>query len=276
MTSSDHLVGEELTLSPKVDLISFTGSTATGKRIMEKGAPTLKRVFLELGGKSAMIVCDDADFASIVPWRSMVCVHAGQGCAMQTRLLLPRSRYDEGVELISAGMAGVPYGDPIERRRRHGPVVSARQRDRVLGYIAKGQEEGAKLVFGGGRPPHLPKGYFVEPTLFVDVDNSMTIAQEEIFGPVLCVIPYEDDDDAVRIANESDYGLSGGVFSASEERADFHRPAHPHRVDRRQRRPLVRRGLALRRLQGQRDRPPVRHRGLRAVPRDQGHRLAGG
>jgi aldehyde dehydrogenase (NAD+) len=219
VTSSDHLVGEELTLSPSVDMISFTGSTAVGKRIMEKGAPTLKRVFLELGGKSAMIVCDDADFASTVPMASMVCVHAGQGCAMQTRLLLPRSRYDEGVELVAAGMAGVPYGDPQSDAVVMGPVVSARQRDRVLGYIEKGQEEGAKLVFGGGRPPHLPKGWFVEPTLFVDVDNAMTIAQEEIFGPVLCVIPYEDDDDAVRIANDSKYGLSGGVVSASEERA---------------------------------------------------------
>ncbi|HEX3333104.1 MAG TPA: aldehyde dehydrogenase family protein [Acidimicrobiales bacterium] len=220
VTSSDHLVGEELTLSPDVDLISFTGSTATGRRIMEKGAPTLKKVFLELGGKSAMLVCDDADFASVVPGGAMVCVHAGQGCAMQTRMLLPRSRYDEGVELVSAAMAGVPYGDPgADDGVLMGPVVSARQRDRILGYIEKGQEEGAKLVLGGGKPAHLPKGYFVEPTLFVDVDNSMTIAQEEIFGPVLAVIPYEDDDDAVRIANESAYGLSGGVFSASEERA---------------------------------------------------------
>ena len=218
VTSSDHLVGEELTLSPAVDMISFTGSTATGVRIMEKGAATLKRVFLELGGKSAMIVCDDADFASVVPGGSMVCVHGGQGCAMQTRMLLPRSRYDEGVELITAAMGGVPYGDPTDDGVLMGPLVSARQRDRVLGYIEKGQEEGAKLVYGGGRPAHLPKGWYVEPTLFVDVDNSMTIAQEEIFGPVLCVIPYEDDDDAVRIANESRYGLSGGVFSASEKR----------------------------------------------------------
>ena len=219
VTSSDHLVGEELTVSPLVDMISFTGSTLTGTRIMEKGAPTLKKAFLELGGKSAMIVLDDADFASVVPGASMVCVHGGQGCAMQTRMLLPRSRYDEGVELISAAMAGVPYGDPSSDAVVMGPLVSARQRDRVLGYIERGQEEGAKLVVGGGRPAHLPKGWFVEPTLFVDVDNSMTIAQEEIFGPVLAVIPYEDDDDAVRIANESKYGLSGGVFSASEERA---------------------------------------------------------
>ncbi len=219
VTSADHLVGEELTVSPLVDMISFTGSTLTGTRIMEKGAPTLKKTFLELGGKSAMIVLDDADFATAVPGASMVCVHGGQGCAMQTRMLLPRSRYDEGVELISAAMAVVPYGDPSSDAVVMGPLISARQRDRVLGYIERGQEEGAKLVVGGGRPAHLPKGWFVEPTLFVDVDNSMTIAQEEIFGPVLAVIPYEDDDDAVRIANESNYGLSGGIVSASEERA---------------------------------------------------------
>jgi aldehyde dehydrogenase (NAD+) len=220
VTSSDHLVGEELTLSPKVDLISFTGSTVVGKRIMEKGAATLKRVFLELGGKSAMIVLDDANFASVVPGASFgACAHGGQGCAMQTRLLLPRSRYDEGVELITAAMAMVPYGDPQSDQVLMGPLISKKQQERVLGYIQKGVEEGAKLVHGGGRPAHLPKGWYVEPTLFVDVDNSMAIAQEEIFGPVLAVIPYEDDDDAVRIANDSSYGLSGGVFG-SPARAD--------------------------------------------------------
>jgi aldehyde dehydrogenase (NAD+) len=212
-------VGEELTISPLVDMISFTGSTATGKRIMEKGAATLKRVFLELGGKSASIVLDDADFASSVPMASMVCVHGGQGCAMQSRLLVPESRYDEAVELVAAGMAGIPYGDPKDDGMLMGPLVSARQRDRVLGYIAKGQEEGAKLICGGGRPAHLEKGYFVEPTLFAGVDNTMAIAREEIFGPVLVVIPYKDDDDAVRIANDSNYGLSGGVISADEKRA---------------------------------------------------------
>ena len=216
VTSSDHLVGEELTLSPAVDMISFTGSTVTGKRIMEKGAATLKRVFLELGGKSAMIVLDDADFPSVVPLGSIVCMHAGQGCAMQTRMLLPRSRYDEGVELITAGMSQFPYGDPQDPNVMMGPLVSEKQMNRVLGYIAKGKEEGAKVVLGGGRPAHLPKGWFVEPTLFVDVDNSMTIAQEEIFGPVLCVIPYDDDADALRIANESGYGLSGGVFGGHD------------------------------------------------------------
>jgi aldehyde dehydrogenase (NAD+) len=219
VTSSDHLVGEELTLDPRVDMISFTGSTVTGKRIMERGAATLKRVFLELGGKSAMIVLDDADFASVVPSGMSVCMHAGQGCSMQTRMLLPRSRYEEGVELITAAMKQVPYGDPTDPNNMMGPVISAKQRARIEGYIQKGVEEGAKLVVGGGRPAHLPKGWFVEPTLFVDVDNSMTIAQEEIFGPVLTVIPYDDDEDAIRIANDSAYGLSGGIFSASNERA---------------------------------------------------------
>lgn len=220
VTSSDHLVGEELTLSPDVDMISFTGSTVTGKRIMEKGAATLKRVFLELGGKSAMIVLDDADFQTVVPSGAMVCMHAGQGCAMQTRMLLPRARYDEGVELLTAAMKQIPYGDPQDMSNLMGPVISEKQMNRVLGLIAKGVEEGGKLVLGGGRAKQFDKGWFVEPTVFSDVDNSMTIAQEEIFGPVIVVIPYDDDDDAVRIANESQYGLSGSVFSASEDRAD--------------------------------------------------------
>ncbi|CAB4821564.1 unannotated protein [freshwater metagenome] len=216
VTSSDHLVGEELTLSPLVDLISFTGSTVTGKRIMEKGAATLKRVFLELGGKSAMIVLDDADLQAVVPMGAAVCMHAGQGCAMQTRMLLPRSRYEEGVELIKMGMSFVPYGDPQDPANMMGPLVSQKQRDRVLGYIQKGVDEGATLVLGGGKPAHLPKGWFVEPTLFIDVDNSMTIAREEIFGPVLTVMPYDDDDHAIRIANDSNYGLSGSVFGSHE------------------------------------------------------------
>jgi aldehyde dehydrogenase (NAD+) len=218
VTSSDHLVGEELTLDPRVDLISFTGSTATGRRIMEKGAATLKRVFLELGGKSAMIVCDDADFAAVLPSAAAACMHAGQGCALQTRVLLPRSRYDEGVAILTAVMQNIPYGDPKDMSNIQGPQISGLQRDRVQGHIDRAVAQGARLVVGGGRPANQPKGYFIEPTLFVDVDNSMAIAQEEVFGPVLAVIPYDDDEDAVRIANDSQYGLSGGVFSASLER----------------------------------------------------------
>ena len=215
VASSDHMVGEQLTLSPQVDLISFTGSTAVGKRIMEKGAATLKRLFLELGGKSATIVLDDADFSTAMMSGLAVCSHAGQGCAIPTRMLLPRSRYEEGVELLKSIMAGVPYGDPQRADVIMGPLISEKQRTRVLGYIERGVEEGATLALGGDRPSDLPRGWYVEPTLFTEVDNSMTIAQEEIFGPVLVVIPFEDDDDAVRIANDSKYGLAGMVASGS-------------------------------------------------------------
>jgi len=221
VTSSDHLRGEELTLSPDVDLISFTGSTAVGQRIMEKGAATLKRLFLELGGKSATVVLDDADLVAASFMGLAVCTHGGQGCAIPTRMLLPRSRYDEGVELLVQMMQNVPYGDPQRPDVLQGPQISEKQRQRVLGYIEQGRAEGARLVLGGGVPrgDEFDRGFFVEPTLFADVDNSMTIAQEEIFGPVLVVIPFDDDDDAVRIANESRYGLGGGVMSGSHERS---------------------------------------------------------
>jgi acyl-CoA reductase-like NAD-dependent aldehyde dehydrogenase len=220
ITASDHLVGEELTLSDKVDLISFTGSTAVGKRIMEKGAATMKRLFLELGGKSAAIVLDDADLGSASLLAFGVCMHAGQGCATPTRMLLPRSRYDEGVELVKSMIASVVPGDPLADDTLCGPVISANQRDRVVGYIRKGMDEGANLVVGGPDAPEgLDTGYYVKPSLFVDVDNSMTIAREEIFGPVLVVIPYEDDDDAVRIANDSPYGLAGFVLSNDLDRS---------------------------------------------------------
>ena len=219
VASSDHLVGEQLTLSPQVDLISFTGSTVVGKRIMEKGAATLKRLFLELGGKSATIVLDDADFSTALLSGLAVCSHAGQGCAIPTRMLLPRSRYQEGVDFLTSIMPGLPYGDPQRPDVIMGPLISEKQRSRVLGYIERGVEEGATLALGGSRPRDLPRGWYVEPTLFTDVDNSMTIAQEEIFGPVLTVIPFDDDDDAVRIANDSKYGLAGMVASGSLERS---------------------------------------------------------
>jgi aldehyde dehydrogenase (NAD+) len=219
VTCSDHLVGEELTLSPLVDMISFTGSTAVGKRIMKKGAATMKRAFLELGGKSATIVLDDADFDTATMIGLAVCFHAGQGCAIPTRMLLPRSRYDEGVEKLTNLLQAAPYGDPQRPDVMMGPLISSKQRDRVLGYIEQGVAEGATLALGGGRPAHLPTGWYVEPTLFVDVESSMTIAQQELFGPVLAVIPFDDEDDAVRIANDSAYGLAGGVFSGSLERS---------------------------------------------------------
>jgi acyl-CoA reductase-like NAD-dependent aldehyde dehydrogenase len=220
VTASDHFVGEELTLSPKVDLISFTGSTVVGKRIMEKGAPTLKRLFLELGGKSATIVLEDADLSTATLIGIAACMHAGQGCAIPTRMLLPRSRYDEGVALLEVMYQNAKVGDPQQPDTLTGPVISATQRERILGYIQKGIDEGATLLVGGtDRPEGIDEGYFVSPTLFVDVDNSMTIAQEEIFGPVLAVIPFEDEEDAVRIANESAYGLAGNVMSGSLERS---------------------------------------------------------
>jgi len=217
--SSDHMVGEVLTTHPGVDMVTFTGSTATGRRIMARAAETVKKVFLELGGKSATIWLDDADLSGLSFSGFGVCGHAGQGCALTTRLLLPRSRYEEGLQIVKEAFESVPYGDPTDPSVIQGPQVSARQRDRVLGYIEKGKAEGARLVTGGGVPAHLPTGYYVEPTVFADVDPRSTIAQEEIFGPVLAVIPFEDDDDAVRIANDSVYGLSGAVTSGSEQRA---------------------------------------------------------
>ena len=219
ITTSDNAVAERLVVDPRVDLVSFTGSTAVGRHIMAAGAPTMKRFFLELGGKSAHIVLDDADFAAVVPAGAFVCTHAGQGCAMLTRLLVPRTRYEESIELLEAGFASISVGDPTDPSTFQGPQISAKQRERVLGYIDKGVEEGARLVLGGGRPADLPKGWYVEPTLFADVTNEMAIAREEIFGPVLVVIPFEDDADAVRIANDNAYGLSGMISSGSEERA---------------------------------------------------------
>jgi aldehyde dehydrogenase (NAD+) len=220
VTASDPAaVGELLTADERVDMISFTGSTAVGKRIAARGADTLKRVFLELGGKSANIVLDDADFPAVLGSAGMVCMHSGQGCAITTRMLLPRSRYDEGVELAKAAFESFPYGDPTDLNNMAGPLINARQRERVLGYIDTGKAEGARCLVGGGAATQFDKGYYVQPTLFVDVDPNATIAREEIFGPVLSIIPYEDDDDAVRIANASRYGLSGAVTSASLDRS---------------------------------------------------------
>lgn len=221
VTSSDHLVGEVLSTSPLVDMIAFTGSTQTGRRIMEAASATLKPTFLELGGKSVNLVLDDAPkFASAVrSAATIVCMHAGQGCAMPTRLLVPRARYDEAVEIAVTGMGRVKYGDPTDPAMLQGPLVSRRQQERVLGYIEKGRQEGARVALGGGIPDHLDRGFFVEPTLLVDVENHMTVAQEEIFGPVLAVIGYDDDDDAVRIANDSTYGLSGVITGGDLDRA---------------------------------------------------------
>jgi aldehyde dehydrogenase (NAD+) len=219
ITSEDPVtVGDQLVSDPRVDMVSFTGSTAVGKHIMARAAQTVKKVFLELGGKSANIVLDDADLGSSLLSALAVCFHAGQGCALNTRLLVPRERQSEVEELLKTYFGFISYGDPQAEGAIMGPQVNARQRERVLAYIEKGKTEGARLLLGGGRPAHLEKGYYVEPTVFVDVTNDMTIAREEIFGPVLAVIAYDDEEDAIRIANDSDFGLSGSVWSASEER----------------------------------------------------------
>ncbi len=219
VASSDHMTGEILSTDPRIDLVTFTGSTATGRRIMACAAPTVKKVFLELGGKSANILLDDVDFGATLPFCTFTCTHAGQGCAITTRLLVPRARYDESVGILKAAFESWRYGDPKDPANMQGPQVSRRQQERVLGYIERAVAGGARIVTGGGVPKHLEKGFYVEPTVLADVDPGAEIAQEEVFGPVLCVLPYEDDDDAVRIANDSVYGLSGSVSSASLERA---------------------------------------------------------
>ena len=212
-------LGEALVKDPRIDMISFTGSTATGKRIMADAAERVARVFLELGGKSANIILDDADLPSALGAALLAMFHAGQGCAVMSRLLVPRARYAEAVEILRAGLERVEYGDPDAPQQIMGPLISERQRQRVLNYIEIGKREGARLVTGGRIPLQHERGFFVEPTLFAEVTNDMRIAREEIFGPVLVLIPFEDDEDAVRIANDSPYGLSGGVSSASPERA---------------------------------------------------------
>lgn len=218
VTSADKVVlGEQLVQDARVDVISFTGSTAVGKRIMEAASATLKRVFLELGGKSANIVLDDATFPDALYSAMTVCFHAGQGCSLPTRILLPRARYTEAVEIIRQMYEGMPFGDPASPQQFMGPVVSKTQHDRVAGYIRIGQDEGARLVTGGVAEGMA--GYYIRPTLFADVTNDMRIAQEEIFGPVLVAIPHDGDDDAVRIANDSVYGLGGAVQSADPARA---------------------------------------------------------
>jgi aldehyde dehydrogenase (NAD+) len=221
VTSAGHVVGQRLAQDPRVDMVSFTGSTANGRSVMEAAAGNLKRVFLELGGKSAAVVLLDADIKQAVAMTAIqILTHAGQGCAITTRLLLPRSRYDEGVGEVVDVLSGLSYGDPTDPAHLMGPLISRRQRQRVLGYIERGCADGATVALGGGIPEHLPHGFYVEPTVLVDVDSDAVVAQEEIFGPVLVVLSYDDtDDDAVRVANNSVYGLSGAVFSGSVDHA---------------------------------------------------------
>ncbi len=220
VTSSDHLIGQQLAEDPRVDMVSFTGSTATGRKVMTAAAPTIKKVFLELGGKSAYVVLDDAEVTAAAGGVAFqITAHAGQGCAITSRLLLPRSRFDEGVEAVVNALTAVPYGDPSDPSVMMGPLISERQRQRVLGYIATGRDEGATVMLGGGIPSHLPLGYYVEPTVLIGVDRQATVAREEIFGPVLVVQAHDGDDDAVDLANDSIYGLSGAVVGGSIDRA---------------------------------------------------------
>ena len=217
---ADRKVSEELVRHPLVDKISFTGSTRAGSRIGALCGEQIKRFALELGGKSAAIILDDADIDAVIPELAPATMrNSGQACVNQTRVLAPRSRYDAVVEGLAATIGAFAVGDPADPRTVVGPLISEAQRERVEGYIAAGRREGARLVVGGGRPKEHERGYFVEPTVFADVDNRMTIAQEEIFGPVVAVIPYTDDEEAIAIANDSAYGLSGSVWSGDAERA---------------------------------------------------------
>jgi aldehyde dehydrogenase (NAD+) len=220
-TPSNDVAGM-LGTDPRVDMVSFTGSTAVGKLLMRKGAETMKRMFLELGGKSVSIVLDDANPAAIVGAAVGVCVHAGQACAATTRMLVHRSLYDDAVSNITAAYQAVPVGDPVRSETLVGPVISAAQKDRVLSAIERARRDGAEITTGGGEaenlPEHLIGGHFVAPTVIVGLDNRSAIAREEVFGPVLIVMPFDDDDQAVRIANDSAYGLAGAVMSRSTER----------------------------------------------------------
>ncbi|GAC67815.1 aldehyde dehydrogenase [Gordonia soli] len=221
VTSSDHRLGAQLSEDPRVDLVSFTGSTATGKKIMVAAAETLKKVFLELGGKSAFIVLDDADLATACSMAAFnVVTHAGQGCAIPTRLLVPREKLADAIAATRKSLAGLAAGDPTDSGTICGPLISARQRDRVESYIELARSEGGVIEIGGGRPADKPKGWFVEPTLVSGLDNSSRVAQEEIFGPVLVIIPHDGDEDAIRIANDSPYGLSGAVWATDPDRIE--------------------------------------------------------
>jgi len=217
LSSADVAVGEALTTSPDVDAVTFTGSTATGRRIMAAASTTVKRVFLELGGKSAMVVLDDADLAAPLGMAAYAtCSHAGQGCAITTRMLVPRQPHDAIAAQVGAALDRVSYGDPADQANYMGPLISERQRDKVDGMVRRAIAAGATLVTGGEK---VDPGFFYTPTLLTNVNPDSEIAQEEVFGPVLVIMPHDGDDDAVRIANNSIYGLSGAVFSGDADRA---------------------------------------------------------
>ncbi|MET0984547.1 MAG: aldehyde dehydrogenase [Steroidobacteraceae bacterium] len=213
-------VGEYLVRHPGIDKVSFTGSTVAGRKIGAICGEHLKRVSLELGGKSAAVVLDDAKVETVlgcaIPFG--IAANNGEACMAMTRILLPRSRYREFAEAITDTVASLKVGDPNDASVQIGPLISQRQRERVEGYIAIGRDAGARITVGGGRPKHLPRGWYVEPTIMADVDNNMRVAQEEIFGPVGVLIPYDGDEEAIRIANATEYGLGGAVFTQDQAR----------------------------------------------------------
>jgi aldehyde dehydrogenase (NAD+) len=220
VSGQGRVVGEAISSHPQIDMVSFTGSQAAGSRVAAVAGAGIRKVCLELGGKSAFVVLDDAPFDKAIGAGVNHCMqNSGQTCSAWTRMLVPRHRQEEAIALAVAQLGKLTLGDPFAATTRLGPLVSAAQRESVLGYIEKGKAEGATLVAGGGRPAALSTGFYVEPTIFADVDNRMTIAQEEIFGPVLSIIPYDSEDDAVRLANDSPFGLSGGVWAGTPERA---------------------------------------------------------
>ncbi|MFY1594461.1 aldehyde dehydrogenase family protein [Micromonospora sp. WMMD737] len=220
VTGTGPVVGEAIAAHPDVDMVSFTGSTATGRRISHLAADRIARVALELGGKSANVVLDDADLATAVKVGvGNAFLNSGQTCAAWTRLLVHRDRYDEALDLAAKAAAGYRLGDPFDPATRLGPLVSAAQRERVREHVARGLADGGRLVAGGPDAPLPERGYFVAPTVIADVDPDSALAQEEVFGPVLAVMPFDDEDEAVRIANNSRYGLAGAVWSGDEERA---------------------------------------------------------
>lgn len=219
LVTGDGSTGAALVGHPLVDKVAFTGSSATGQQIWEVAAPTFKRLQLELGGKSAAVLLDDVDLAEALPWLDQgIFSLSGQMCTATSRVLVPRARYAEVVDALVGAARRHVLGDPFDAATTMGPLVADRQRERVLGYVDIGRGEGARVATGGG-PSTQPRGYFVEPTVLADVDNGMRVAREEIFGPVVCVIPYGDEDEAIRIANDSEYGLGGAVHSADPARA---------------------------------------------------------
>jgi len=221
VTGYGPVVGEAIAAHPGVDMVSFTGSTRAGRRVSEVAAATVKKVALELGGKSPNVILDDADLErAVVDGVSKCFLNSGQTCSALTRMLVPRESLPVVEQIARAAAEAATVGDPFDPEAKLGPLVSGVQRDRVRDHIRTGVEEGAKLVTGGAEPPEgAERGFFVKPTVFSEVTPDMTIAQEEIFGPVLAIMPYDDEEDAVRIANDTQYGLSGGVWSADEERA---------------------------------------------------------